>query len=128
MTIPAQAKTITFIATRDRGKARHFYQNTLGFPLAHEDGFATVFDLHGTMLRISTVSHHTPQDHTVLGWDVSDIAATVRALRAQGVQFKLYEGFEQDEIGIWTAPGSTTKVAWFSDPDGNILSLTQFGI
>jgi hypothetical protein len=85
-----------------------------------------VFDLNGIQLRISTVPDHHPPVHTVLGWEVPDIVAAVTALKAQGVTFNIYEGFGQDELGIWTAPGSSNRVAWFLDPDGNNLSLTQF--
>jgi catechol 2,3-dioxygenase-like lactoylglutathione lyase family enzyme len=126
MGIPASAKPITFIITRDRAGAKSFYTGTLGFALTHEDDFAAVFDLGGTMLRMSTVPDHTPAAHTVLGWDVPDINATVTALCNKGVAFTLYDGFGQDELGIWSPPGDTTKVAWFKDPDGNVLSLTQF--
>jgi catechol 2,3-dioxygenase-like lactoylglutathione lyase family enzyme len=126
MTIPATAKAISFVVTRDRARARAFYQGILGLNLVHEDDFAAVFDLNGVMLRMSTQEGFTPQAHTVLGWSVPDIAATVVALTNQSVKFNIYAGFGQDEAGIWTAPGSTTKVAWFNDPDGNVLSLTQF--
>jgi catechol 2,3-dioxygenase-like lactoylglutathione lyase family enzyme len=120
------AKTMTFIATRDRAKSKAFYSGVLGFALASEDDFAAVFDMNGTMLRISTVPNHTALAHTVLGWEVSDIVATVQSLGAKGAKFTVYEGFGQDELGIWTAPASGNRVAWFLDPDGNNLSLTQF--
>ena len=126
MGIPASAKAMTFIVTRDRDIAKAFYGTVLGFALTHEDDFAAVFDLNGTMLRISTVPSHVPQQHTVLGWEVSDIEATARALRDKGISFTVYEGFGQDELGIWTSPGGGAKVAWFTDPDGNVLSLTEF--
>lgn len=122
---PAAAKVMTFLVTRDRAAAKKFYGETLGFKQIGEDDFAVVFDLGGTMLRISTVKDHTPPMHTVLGWQVPDIVAAVKALKAKGVKFNIYEGFQQDELGIWTAPGSTDKVAWFLDPDGNNLSLAQ---
>jgi catechol 2,3-dioxygenase-like lactoylglutathione lyase family enzyme len=125
MSFPASAKVGTFIATRDRAKAKEFYGGVLGFPQVHEDEFAVVFDLNGTKLRVSTVKDHKPAMHTVLGWEVPDIEAGVTALIARGVAFNRYPGFEQDALGIWTAPGSTAKVAWFLDPDGNNLSLTQ---
>ena len=125
-TLPATAKAITFIVTREREGAQRFYGETLGFKQTHEDSFAVVFDLNGTMLRISTVPDHKPPMHTVLGWDIPDIVATVRALRSKGVEFNVYPGFGQDELGIWTAPDSGDRVAWFLDPDGNNLSLTQF--
>jgi catechol 2,3-dioxygenase-like lactoylglutathione lyase family enzyme len=123
---PASAKPMSFIVTRDRAAAKKFYTDVLGFTYVHEDDFAAVFDMNGTMLRISTLKDFKAQQHTVLGWEVSDIAAAVTALTAKGVKFNIYEGFGQDTLGIWTAPGSTNKVAWFNDPDGNNLSLTQF--
>jgi len=118
-------KTATFIVTRDRELAKAFYAGVLGFPLISEDPFAAVFDLNGTTLRISTVEQHQAQAHTVLGWQVPDIVASVKALRSRGVVFNIYPQFEQDEFGIWTAPGGGARVAWFLDPDGNNLSLTE---
>jgi catechol 2,3-dioxygenase-like lactoylglutathione lyase family enzyme len=126
MTIPATAKAMGFIITRDRAVAKKFYGETLGFKQLHEDDFAVVFDMNGTQLRVSTLKDHKPQQHTVLGWEVQDIAATVKALTAKGVSFNRYPGFEHDDLGIWSAPGSTNKVAWFLDPDGNNLSVAQF--
>ncbi len=126
MTLPTSAKSVAFIVTRDREAAKRFYGGTLGFTLSHEDDFAVVYDMNGTMLRISTMPDHVAQGHTVLGWDVPDIVAAATALRAKGVAFTVYEGFGQDELGVWTAPASGAKVAWFADADGNVLSLTQF--
>jgi hypothetical protein len=91
-----------------------------------EDGFAVVFDLNGTMLRISEVSNFQPQVHTVLGWEVPDIVDSIKELVTKGVRFTIYEGMGQDDLGIWRAPGGGAAVAWFLDPDGNNLSLTQF--
>lgn len=122
---PQGAKAATFIITRDRDVAKKFYGETLGFRQIGEDPFAVVFDLNGTKLRISTLKDFKPQMHTVLGWEVSDIVAAVKALTAKGIAFSRYPGFEHDELGIWTAPGSTNRVAWFLDPDGNNLSLAQ---
>lgn len=125
MGFPTHAKTMAFIVTRDRDRAKAFYGGVLGFTLTHEDEFAAVFDLNGVALRISTVAEHVAQPHTVLGWAVPDIAAAARGLRDKGVAFTIYDGFGQDELGIWTAPGSAAKVAWFRDPDGNVLSLAE---
>jgi catechol 2,3-dioxygenase-like lactoylglutathione lyase family enzyme len=122
---PAAAKAATFIITRDRAVAKKFYGETLGFKQLSEDDFAVVFDLNGTKLRISTVKDHKPPMHTVLGWEVPDIVAAVKTLTAKGVKFNIYEGFKQDDLGIWSPPGSTNKIAWFLDPDGNNLSLAQ---
>ena len=126
MSFPTSAKTMSFVITRDRERARKFYSETLGFKQTSEDHFAVVFDLNGVMLRISTVKDHQPSAHTVLGWEVSDIEAEVKALLARGVTFQTYEGFGQDALGIWTAPDGVAKVAWFLDADGNNLSLAQF--
>ena len=122
---PAGAKVGTFLATRDRARAKAFFADTLGFHAVHEDDYAVVYDLNGTHLRISAVKEFTPQPFTVLGWNVPDIALALRALKAKGVTFNIYEGMGQDVLGIWTPPGSTAKVAWFLDPDGNVLSLSQ---
>lgn len=123
---PAAAKPMCFIVTTDRARAKKFYGETLGFKALSEDEYAVVYDLNGIMLRLSTVETHKPEMHTVLGWEVPDIVATVKALTAKGITFNRYPYFEQDELGIWTAPGSSNRVAWFLDPDGNNLSLAQF--
>ncbi|HVV93285.1 MAG TPA: hypothetical protein VHD15_07695 [Hyphomicrobiales bacterium] len=116
---------MSFIVARDREAARAFYGGVLGLPTAGEDEFALVYDMNGTMLRISTVQDFAAQPHTVLGWEVPDIVAAVTALKARGVAFTVYDGMGQDELGIWTPPGSTARIAWFLDPAGNNLSLTQ---
>ncbi len=126
MGFPASARTMSFVITRDRPRAVAFYTGVLGFRLTGEDDFAAVFDLNGTMMRMATVAEHVPADHTVLGWEVDDIEAAVRGLRDAGVTFKVYDGFGQDELGIWAAPAGGSRVAWFLDPDGNVLSLAQF--
>ena len=118
-------KLMAFVATRDPVRARSFYRDTLGLRLLSEDGFALVFDAHGTMLRVTTVHELALAKYTVLGWEVSDIVAAARDLESAGVKLEQYGFKEQDERGIWTAPDGT-KVAWFRDPDGNVLSLTQF--
>ena len=126
MSILESATAMTFVVVTDRVRAKAFYGETLGFSLIHEDDFAAVFDLNGIALRVSEArGSFTPAQHTVLGWQVADIVASVQALRAAGVSFTIYEGFGQDALGIWTAPGSTNRVAWFRDPDGNVLSLMQ---
>lgn len=121
----AAATPLTFIITRDAAKARAFYADTLGLNFVRQDAFATVFDLAGASLRVSEVADFQPAQHSVLGWQVNDIAATVRALVAKGITFTVYDGLGQDDLGIWIAPDIGDKVAWFKDPDGNVLSLTQ---
>ena len=97
----------------------------LGLHLTEEDSFAIVLDANGTMLRLSKVPEFTPADHGVVGWQVEDIAAMVRQLSERGVTFTRYPGMDQDELGVWSHDG-VAKVAWFKDPDGNTLSLTEF--
>jgi catechol 2,3-dioxygenase-like lactoylglutathione lyase family enzyme len=120
----AESDLVAFAATTDCDRARAFYGGTLGLRLVHEDGFAVVFEAHGTALRVSLVQQLAPAPYTVLGWRVGDVRATVAGLAARGVLFERYDGLPQDELGIWTAPDGS-QVAWFKDPDGNLLSVTQ---
>lgn len=123
----ASAPPVNFVLTARREAAKPFYAAALGLPIVGEDDFAVTFALAGgASLRLTDLPGHQPSGHTVLGWTVPDIAASVALLRGRGVTFKVYEGFGQDADGIWTAPGGAAKVAWFVDPDGNVLSLTQF--
>lgn len=116
---------IGFVSTADPERARRFYEDVLGLKLRSESPFALVFDANGAMLRVTVVAELVVAPYTVMGWRVSDIAETVRSLSATGVGFLRFDGMNQDELGIWTTPGSD-RVAWFKDPDGNTLSLTQF--
>jgi catechol 2,3-dioxygenase-like lactoylglutathione lyase family enzyme len=113
-----------FIATTDVDAARTFYRDTLGLRLVDDNPFALVFDANGTTLRVTRVEDAVVAPYTVLGWDVTDIVATVAALTARGVAFHRYDGMEQDDAGIWSAPGGA-RVAWFADPEGNTLSVSQ---
>lgn len=121
----ADARPVVLVITRDRKAAEAFYGGTLGLRQLPGDDFAAVFDLAGAKLRLTEVADHVASAHPILGWDVPDIAATVDALAAKGVQMTVYEGMGQDKRGIWTSPDGAAKVAFFSDPDGNGLSLTQ---
>ena len=118
-------KLMAFCATNDAPKAKSFYEEKLGLTLISDERFALVFDANGTMLRIQKASNWTPPEFTVLGWEVPDIAQEVSSLTANGVQFIRVPSLQQDDLGIWSAD-ERTKVAWFRDPDGNILSLTEF--
>ena len=125
-TMLTTSDVIAFVGAKDASKARSFYQDTLGLRLVSEEpSHALVFDANGTMLRVSIVQKIPPGKYTVLGWRVGNIGRAVEELARQGVVFEWFEGFAQDDQGIWTAPDST-RVAWFRDPDGNMLSLTQF--
>ena len=125
MALGADFKVINFIQTRDRPTALAFYRDVLGLTFVMDDPFASVLDQNGTGLRLTQIEGFTPSPHPALGWQVSDIQACIRDLTARGVTMKIYEGFGQDELGIWHAPGGTAQIAWFEDPDGNLLSLTQ---
>jgi catechol 2,3-dioxygenase-like lactoylglutathione lyase family enzyme len=121
------ARPVAFILTADRTRAKPFYAGALGLPILAEDDFAVTFDLgNGATIRLTDLPDHEAAQHTVLGWSVPDIRASVVALKARGVTFRVYEGFGQDEDGVWSPPGGGAQVAWFTDPDGNVLSLTQF--
>lgn len=115
---------VAFVPTTDSDKARAFYEGVLGLRFIKDDGFAMVMDANGIMVRVAKMQEFTPARYTILGWQVSDIKTVVRALQARGVRFEIFGFFKQDELGIWTAP-TGDKVAWFKDPDGNILSLSQ---
>jgi catechol 2,3-dioxygenase-like lactoylglutathione lyase family enzyme len=116
---------VAFVGTRDPRRAKTFYRDTLGLPLVSEDQFALVFDAGGTMLRVATVREVAATTYTVLGWKVPDIVQAANKLQKAGVSFERYAGMQQDELGIWKSP-SGAMVAWFKDPDGNTLSITQF--
>jgi catechol 2,3-dioxygenase-like lactoylglutathione lyase family enzyme len=120
------AAVIAFVGVTDAARAKAFYADILGLRFVNEEpSHALVFDANGTMLRVSIVPQVAPARYTVLGWRVTDIAATIEALAGKGVRFERFPSFGQDERGIWTAPDGT-RVAWFKDPDGNVLSVTQF--
>jgi len=114
-----------FVGVADLDRAQEFYGGTLGLELRDERPYALVAEVGGTMLRITAVGEPDPRPYTVLGWAVADIAAEVEELVGRGVVFNRYEGMGQDDRGIWTSP-SGAKIAWFLDPDGNNLSLTEF--
>ena len=116
---------MAFIGTTDLGRAREFYRDTLGLDLVSEDQFALVFDAAGTMLRVTFVQQVAAAKYTVLGWQVADIVRTAKQLQNSQVALEYYPGMQQDELGTWNSP-SGARVAWFKDPDGNTLSITQF--
>ncbi len=115
---------ITFLLTMNPDSSLAFYRDTLGLTFVRDDSFALVFDMHGVMLRISRVPEFVPAQHTVLGWETSDIGAEVAALVRKGVSVERYPDMGQDAHGICTFP-TGDKVCWFKDPDGNLLSLSQ---
>ena len=118
-------KPILFLATANPAKAREFYEKVIGLEFVADEFPALVFRVGGSMLRIQKVEAVRKAQYTALGWEVEDMRATVKRLRAADVVFQRYEGLDQDKDNIWHSP-SGALVAWFEDPDGNILSLTEF--
>jgi catechol 2,3-dioxygenase-like lactoylglutathione lyase family enzyme len=118
------ANIVAFVPTRDSAKARAFYEGVLGLRFIKDDGFALVFDANGIMVRVAKAPPFTPAQFTILGWEVHDIAKVASRLKDKGVVFERFGFFEQDPLGIWTAP-TGDKVAWFKDPDGNVLSVSE---
>ena len=118
-------KIVALVPITDGDKARAFYVDKLGLKFLSDDGFAIVVDANGNKVRLTKMKEVKPQPFTVLGWETADIAADIRALQSNGVIVERFpDHMKQDDLGIWTAPDGT-KVAWFKDPDGNILSLSQ---
>ncbi|MGD0938310.1 MAG: VOC family protein [Terracidiphilus sp.] len=116
---------VGFVTIVDVSRAKAFYRDTLGLRLVMEEPpFALVFDANGIMLRLGMAKEIPPAHGTVLGWQVPEVSASVKSLTEAGVRFERFEGMDQDELGIWTSP-TGAKVAWFKDPDGNILSLSE---
>ena len=120
----ADKKLKAFVPTIKPGEAKSFYQDILGLKLLSQDSYALEFEVNGTLLRVTTVQELKPQPFTVLGWNVGDIASTIKSLNDKSVFCEKYHFLEQDDLGIWTSPNGS-KVAWFKDPDGNVLSLTE---
>jgi catechol 2,3-dioxygenase-like lactoylglutathione lyase family enzyme len=121
----ADSQLMAFVSTTDLDRAREFYADILGLTMVEQSPFACVFSVSGTMLRVTRADTVHPPPYTVLGWIVADIEREIEALADRDVAFHRYEGMSQSETGVWTTPGGD-RVAWFSDTDGNVLSLTQF--
>ncbi len=119
-------KPVILIPTIKKAEAKEFYETTLGLSFKVDDQFALVFDTGGNMLRLTPVKEFTPHPFSVLGWEVNDIESVAEGLTSRGVKFEIYDypWMSQDDQGIWAAPDGT-KVAWFKDPDGNLLSVSQ---
>lgn len=120
------AKLVGFVATSMPEVSKKFYEECLGLNLVEETSFAIVFESNNTFIRIQKTGKAHPPPYTSLGWEVEDIGVTARALSDSGVQFEQFDGLEQDDLGVWNVPAGS-KVAWFKDPDGNMLSLTEKG-
>jgi catechol 2,3-dioxygenase-like lactoylglutathione lyase family enzyme len=120
------APVVCFVPTTDAARCRSFYEHVLGLEFVAEDGFAVTMRANGVRVRLARLEQFTPAPFTILGWEVPDIYKMADAFEARGVAFEKFGLPNQDARGIWTAPGGA-RVAWFKDPDGNVLSVTQFG-
>lgn len=120
-------RVVAFLVTTKPQQAISFYRDKLGFPIVSDDDFDLVFDANGTMLRVVKMREGQFQTaaYTVLGWDVENAADAVAELTSRGIALEKYPGMPQDKDGIWASPGGA-KVTWFKDPDGNVLSVTEF--
>lgn len=116
---------ISLIPIRDGEAARAFYEGVLGLRFVVDDGFAVVFEVNGRYLRLTRVPELNPQPFSIIGWQVADIAAIVDGLAERGVVFERYPQLEQDARGVWQVPDGSAKVAWFKDPEGNLLSVVE---
>jgi catechol 2,3-dioxygenase-like lactoylglutathione lyase family enzyme len=117
------AAFVGFIPVRDLDSAQEFYCGVLGLKAVERNPVALLVDTAAGSLRLTSVPEFRPQPFTIAGWLVPDMSSTVAALATAGVTMQRYEGMGQDEQGVWTAP-SGDRVAWFTDPDGNVLSVT----
>ncbi len=120
----SNCKMMGFVPTKDSNAARSFYEGKLGFEFVSDDQFALVLQAGDTTIRVAKAKDFTPAPYTILGWRVQDIESIVAWLSKRGVVFEKYPFVQDQERGIWTAPGGS-KVAWFKDPDGNVLSVSQ---
>jgi catechol 2,3-dioxygenase-like lactoylglutathione lyase family enzyme len=120
----ASSDLVAFVTVSDPVAARAFYEDTLRLRLIDESNFALVFESNGTTLRVAIASGAVPQPYTVVGWTVADIGGAIEALAAAGTALERFDGLDLDERGVWTTQGGD-QVAWFKDPHGNLLSLTQ---
>jgi catechol 2,3-dioxygenase-like lactoylglutathione lyase family enzyme len=121
----SDCKVVAMLATTQPEKAKPFYREVLGLKLLEDGRYALYFEAGGTRIHIQKVQKFAPLPFTALGWSVPDARSAVAKLSEKGVKFERYQEMQQDELGIWTTPAGG-KVGWFKDPDGNLLSLTQF--
>ena len=115
---------VAFVPTKDGNQARLFYEGVLGLRFVSDDGYALVFNANGIMIRVVKVRAFTPAQYTILGWGVQGIEKIMTALKEKGVHFEHFGFSKQNDLGMWIAPNGD-KVAWFKDPDGNTLSISE---
>ncbi len=125
MTALVSAAAVGFVYTNDRGQALAFYRDTLGLAHVNADDHGDTFAFGQGTMRLTPMAGWKASGHPAIGWEVTDIDATVAALAEKGVAMTVYEGMGQDANGIWRAPDERAALAWFADPDGNCLMLSQ---
>lgn len=125
MTFQQTGTPVAFVNVSDRERALGFYRDKLGLALRSSDAFGDFLEFGSALIRLTALPDYKAGPYPMLGWNVEDMVAAVTALRDRGVTFTIYDGMGQDALGIWTAPDGKAKVAWFADPDGNVLSLSQ---
>ncbi|HZZ88389.1 MAG TPA: VOC family protein [Caulobacteraceae bacterium] len=123
----AQEQLVAFLATADAAAARAFYEGVLGLTFVTDHEHLMVFESGSSRVSLQKTDGVVPPRGTAMGWHVQDIRASIRDLTARGVTFERFDGMDQDELGVWSPAGPATGVAWFKDPDGNLLSLSQGG-
>jgi catechol 2,3-dioxygenase-like lactoylglutathione lyase family enzyme len=120
-----QGTPVAFINVSDRERGLAFYTGVLGLKVRSADDFGVFLEVGPALIRLTALPDYKAGSHPVFGWNVADINAAAKDLRGRGVAFTIYEGLGQDADGVWTSPDGAAKVAWFNDPDGNVLSLAQ---
>jgi len=119
------AESVAFLPSEDLERSNRFFGDILGLPLVSRSAFASVFRCGLTTLRVTKVDGFRPQPFTVFGWIVADLRSELPQLQERGIDLLRYDGLKQDDQHVWTTP-SGDIVAWFRDPDENVLSLTEF--
>lgn len=125
MNLQQTSTPVSYVYVADRARALAFYTETLGFTLHDAGPHGDTIDMGRGLLRSTVMPDHQPGPHPVVGWEVPDVVAVAEALKAKGVAMTVYEGMGQDALGVWTSPDGATRLAWFPDPDGNVLMLSQ---
>ena len=125
MTLSQTATPVTYVYVTDRARAVDFYTGKLGFTVRTSGHHGDTLDMGRSLLHLTQMADHKAGMHPVVGWEVADVPAVVAALKARGVAMTVYEGMGQDETGVWSAPDGSTQLAWFPDPDGNVLMLSK---
>jgi catechol 2,3-dioxygenase-like lactoylglutathione lyase family enzyme len=124
MTISSGAP-VTYVNVTDRQRSLDFYGTVLGLEVRDSDEYGAHLRLGPALLRLTVIPDHKAHDHPVLGWEVEDFDTAARDLLDRGVKFTIYDGFGQDELGVFSSEDGQTRMAWFPDPDGNMLMLSK---